>query len=185
MENRPTRNSTRRFTGLILVALIPALMLLLPLIPMSSNKVVNLPFLQERPTGKILVFGGFPSCSSVCPIQLSTLQQTYINYRNHSSANDLQVLFLNIELDTPDTITRAYAKSFHQDFDGYSIKTRDALQLRKTLALQTFASGETIPNHNGYIYLFASEGSQWKMERIFNNNTNQQQLLRHLLNTTT
>ena len=185
MENRPIRNTTPRFAGLTLVALIPALMLLLPLIPMSSNKVVDLPFLKERPAGKILVFGGFPSCSSVCPIQLSALQQAYIRYQNLSNTNDLQVLFLNIELDTPEAITRAYAKSFHQDFDGYSIKSIDASQLHKTLELRTFANGETITNHNGYIYLFASTGSEWKMERVFNNNVDQQQLLQHLLKQTT
>ena len=185
MENRPIENSTRRILGLLLVALIPVVALLLPLIPMNSNKVVDFPFLKERPAGKLLVFSGFPSCGSVCPAQLTTLQQTYIQYQNLSHANDLQVLFLNIELDTPETITRAYAKSFHQDFDGYSIKSNDASQLHKQLALRTFAVGETVTTHSGYIYLFASTGTKWKMQRVFNSDTDQNQLLRHLLNKTT
>lgn len=167
--------------GILLVAAIPLLAIVLTFIPLSSNASIELPFLEHTQAKKVLVFGGFPSCGSTCPISLAKLQQTYDNYTKLSGKNDLKVIFVNIQLDTPTEISEAYAKSFHQDFESYSVPSKEAEHLYKSISMQTFPNNQSQPGHNGYIYLFSSIDHEWKLNRIFNTKVTQEKLLKQLL----
>jgi cytochrome oxidase Cu insertion factor (SCO1/SenC/PrrC family) len=181
MENRPATFEKTTVLGLAYIAIIPALAFLLSLIPLRTNAAVELPFLSDIQAERVLAFAGFPDCSTACPLSLSTLQQTYIHYKEHIDKNDLRVVFVNIKLDTPPEITRKYAQSFHQDFNGYSTKPTDSSSLYKTLSLKTFSNTQDNSAHAGLIYLFENVNQQWRMTRVFDNNVDQQQLLSHLL----
>jgi|TARA_B110000238_G_C16112439_1_gene433298 cytochrome oxidase Cu insertion factor (SCO1/SenC/PrrC family) len=181
MDNRPTTQKNIRLLGLAYVAIIPALAFMLSLIPLKTNAAVELPFLADIQVQRVLVFGGFPDCSSVCPISLSTLKQTYIHYKDDLNKDDLRVVFVNIKLNTPDEITQKYAQSFHPDFKGYSSKTNDTSPLYKTLSLKTFSNKQDYSAHSGIIYLFENKNHQWRMTRVFDSNVEQQKLLSHLL----
>lgn len=167
--------------GILLVAAIPLLAIVLTFIPLSSNANVELPFLEQSHANKVLVFGGFPSCSSVCPTSLTTLQQTYDDYIQVSGKNDLQVIFVNIQLDTPIDISESYAKSFHPDFAGYSVTSKQSEKLYKTISMQTFSREKKLAGHTGFIYFFSSSNNQWKLKRVFNNEVTQENLLKQLL----
>jgi cytochrome oxidase Cu insertion factor (SCO1/SenC/PrrC family) len=181
MDNRPATQKSIRLLGLAYIAIIPALAFMLSLIPLKTNAAVELPFLAGIQAQRVLAFGGFPDCSSACPISLSTLQQTYIHYKEDLNKDDLRVIFVNIKLNTPDEITRKYAQSFHPDFKGYSSKSDDTSSLYKTLSLKTFSNQQDYSAHSGMIYLFENINQQWKMTRVFNSNIEQQKLLSHLL----
>jgi len=167
--------------GIILIAAIPLLAIVLTFIPMSSNANIELPFLEQSEANKVLVFGGFPSCSSACPISLSKLQKAYEDYIRISGKNDLQVIFVNIQLDTPKEVSEAYAKSFHQDFSSYSVPSSQAAYFYKSISMQTFSDENVRPDHKGFIYLFSSASQQWKLKRIFNSEVTQENLLKQLL----
>ena len=184
MKNRPDNSKHTHIIGISLMALLPAIALLIPAIPLRGNTVMELPFLDSNKKGKVLVFGGFPECSSICPTSLSEIQQAYKQYKEITNKNDLRILFLNIKLDTPEAITRAYAKSFHDDFEGYSLRSSQASHLYKTLALKTFTSETTSASHKGFIYLFTTSDNQSRLERVFNYDTKQEQIIKHLLKKT-
>ncbi len=181
MEDRPTTQKNVSLLGLAYIAAIPILAFALTFIPFKTNADINLPFLANAKTDRVLAFGGFPGCGSTCPLSLSTLQQTYINYKNHITENDLSVVFLNIKLNASPEITHKYAQSFHQDFNGYSTKPADASALYKKLSLKTFSSEKNYSGHQGLIYLFENIDQQWKMTRVFDSNIDEKILLNHLL----
>lgn len=181
MEDRLTTYKNTTLLGLAYIAFIPALAFMLSLIPLKTNAAVDLPFLSNIQVQRVLAFGGFPDCSSTCPISLSTLQQTYIHYKEYITKEDLQVVFVNIKLNTPHEITHKYAQSFHQDFTGYSTHSDEASFLYKTLSLKTFSNEQDYSQHSGLIYLFENVNQQWRMTRVFDSNIDQQKLLSHLL----
>jgi len=181
MEDRPATQKNIRLIGLAYIAILPLLAFMLSLIPLKTNAAVDLPFLNDIQAKRVLAFGGFPDCSSACPLSLSTLQQAYIQYKEHLDKDDLQVVFVNIKLNTPSEISRKYAQSFHPDFKGYSSKADDASSLYKILSLSTFSNIEDYSQHKGLIYLFESENLEWRMTRVFDNNIDKQQLLNYLL----
>ncbi|MFK7795088.1 MAG: SCO family protein [Gammaproteobacteria bacterium] len=181
MENRPDASKKTTLLGLVYIAIIPALVFLLSSIPLTSTAAVELPFLSNIKAQRVLAFGGFPDCSTACPISLSTLQQTYIHYKEQTNKNDLRVIFVNIKLDTPAEITRKYAQSFHPDFQGYSSKSADTSSLYKTLSLKTFSSNQNGSAHAGLIYLFENTNQEWRMTRVFDSSVDQQKILSQLL----
>ncbi len=181
MKNRPSKFEKTKVLGLTYIAIIPALAFLLSLIPLRTNAAVELPFLSNIQAERVLAFGGFPDCSTACPLSLSTLQQTYIHYKEHIDKDDLRVVFVNIKLDTPPEITRKYAQSFHQEFKGYSTKSTDTSSLYKTLSLKTFSHKQDDFSHTGLIYLFENVNQQWRMTRVFDSNVDQEKLLNHLV----
>ena len=170
--------------GIVLVLVTPLLAVGFSFLPMESSKEVDLPFDVKQETKKILAFGGFPSCNTTCPLSLAMLGETYKEYKELSSDNDLQVFFLNIELDTRPEISVAYAKSFHPEFNAYSIQSHESEYLFKALALDTYVANENINTHSNYIYFFEKDANSWRVKRIFNSNTQQNNLLDFLLSHT-
>ena len=174
-DSRKTRN-----VGLTYIALLPALAILITFIPLKSNAVVELPFLQNVSYSRVLAFGGFPDCATACPISLTTLRHTYLDYKQATNKKDLGVIFVNIRRDTPNNLSRSYIKSFHNDFEAYSTKSDDTKALYTSLALETYSAHEEIKSHKGFIYLFKQSENQWQIERVFNNDVDKETLLDHL-----
>ncbi len=181
MEDHTETENNLSKVGLAYIAIIPVLAVVLSLIPLHTYATVNLPFLENNQARQVLMFGGFPNCGSTCPLSLTTLQQTYTRYIKDNNKNDLQVVFVNIKLDTPNDITLKYAQSFHQDFLGYSVKPEDVSSLYKTLSLKTFSNEQDYSSHKGFIYLFKIKNGKWKMARVFNSDVAQKKLLKHLI----
>lgn len=168
--------------GSAFIVLSLLLIFALPMIPLKSNAVVDVPFLPANMAGKALVFAGFPGCNAVCPISMGLLRQVYTGYQKQSQTSDLHVVFINIELNTPDDITRDYAKSFHTDFDGYSIRSNEAKAIYRDLSLSTANEGTDVSNHDGRIFLFTSNGADWRLKRVFFTNSDPSEMLDYLLN---
>jgi|GEM_PF-4650774 len=171
-----------RIIGLAYIAMLPLLALLITFVPLKSNAVVELPFLETTPYSRILAFGGFPDCASACPLSLSTLRQTYLEYQKTTAKDDLGIIFVNIRRDMPQELSRTYIKSFHKDFEAYSAKSSDTKEFYTSLALKTFDANEEIKSHNGFIYLFEASDNRWQLEQVFKNDVNKKTLLDHLIN---
>ena len=171
---------TRRI-GLAYLTMLPLLGLLITFIPLKSNAVVELPFLENTSYSRVLAFGGFPDCATACPTSLATLQLTYRDYKQATNRKDLGIIFVNIRRDMPNDVSRSYIKSFHNDFESYSTKSSDTKTLYTSLALETFSADEEIKRHKGFIYLFKQSENQWQIERVFNNDVDKQTLLKHLI----
>lgn len=171
-----------RIIGFTYLCMLPVLGLLITLAPVNSNAVVDLPFLQDSSYKRVLAFGGFPSCSTGCPISINTLRQTYIDYQKLTDKQDIGIVFVNIRRDMPQQISTQYIKSFHPDFVAYSAQNNDSKKLYTSLALKTFSSTEEISQHQGFIYLFKTSNNQWQLEKVFNNDVDTKTLLSHLVN---
>ena len=184
MKKQPPVKSNIHIIGLVFIACVPLLMLLLTILPMSSNKVVNLPFLDKNFYGKVVMFSGYPSCKSICPNSMAELQQVYTQYQAITGKNDLQIVFANIELDSPHEISQTYAKGFNEEFKAYSIQSSQAQEMYRSLALKTYSPQDSNKYHNGSFYVFISTNGKWKIKRIFNNDTNKEVLLKYLLDQT-
>lgn len=167
--------------GMLYIGLLPLLGIFITSIPINSNAVVNLPFLENTPYSRILVFGGFPDCSTACPLSLSTLRETYLEYQNETNKSDVGVIFVNIRHNAPDALSDQYIKSFHPDFESYSTKSSDSKSLYTSLALKTFKNDEKITHHKGAIYLFKASNDQWHLENIFQNNVQKETLIKYLV----
>ncbi len=171
-----------RIIGIAYMCMLPVLGILISLLPLNSNAVVELPFLDNTPHTRVFAFAGFPDCATGCPLSISTLRQTYVDYQHLTGKQDIGVIFVNIRHDMPAQISTSYIKSFHQDFEAYATKSSDTKALYTSLALKTFDASEQISQHQGFIYLFKVDNNQWHIEKVFRNNVDKQDLLDHLIN---
>jgi len=72
----------------------------------------------------VLVFFGYPGCSTVCPVTLRTLAHVYTHYWKIYQDEALKVVFVNLELGMTAEITMRYAKHFHLNFLIYQLSKR-------------------------------------------------------------
>ena len=163
-----------------LVSLIAATFIYIPSIPMQSHKKVYLPWLENITGNHVLVFGGYPGCLSTCPIALNTLREVYLNYQLRTKSNDLQVVFTNILQNSSDDLSNKYAKSFHKDFIGVSIKSDQINDYRRSFSMQTFQAINDITHHPGYIYYLHNQNSQWHLKQVFSSDVEHSHLLKIL-----
>lgn len=154
--------------GLVLLALVPGYFLVLPLLPSTSAAPpVELPFLEGRSEDHILAYFGYPGCSDICPMSLRRLSSTRKHLIEQGHTAEVGILFVNVQLDTPDEVTLAYAKAHDPAFTGYSLRGKDRKALYNALSAKGYADGDDPASHTGFIYWFNREGQDWYLNRIF------------------
>lgn len=157
----------KHFAGTSLLLAAISMPVLMALLPSRSATDINLPFLNNSQKPVVLAFAGYPGCNTVCPISLSVLRDAYQDYYSQYSSINAEVMFINIQLNTPDEITNAYAKFYHPNFSGYSVKSNEAHDIYKALSLQTFNNNKDSNRHAGYIYLFVRIQDKWNIEHVY------------------
>jgi len=164
--NRKTKAGKHLAGALLLLMAIssPGLMALLP---SRSDAHIDLPFLNTSQQSTVLAFAGFPGCDTICPVSLSILSDVYRNLNSEYNSMEVELMFINIQLDTPDEITDAYAKSYHPNFSSYSVKSKEAYDIYKALSLRTFENMQDSYPHTGYIYVFVRTLDKWNIEHVY------------------
>ncbi|MDO6459633.1 SCO family protein [Granulosicoccaceae sp. 1_MG-2023] len=167
-SNSCTKRWHQHAAGLVLLALVPVFLLILPLLPArSAPSAITLPFLENRSEAHVLAYLGYPGCTDICPTSLRLLSQARKSVLQEAPGTDLGLLFVNVQLDTPEAVTQAYARAHDPAFSGYSLRAEDRKALYSTLSARGYANGENPASHTGYIYLFSRKGEDWFLERVF------------------
>ncbi len=157
----------KKIVGILLVFLSWGWLFAIPFIPLTSNKAVNFHFPVEGVVQYLLVFFGYPGCSTVCPVTLKTLAHVYTDYGKIYQDEALKVVFVNLELGMTAEVSMRYAKHFHPDFLGYHLSKRQLNQLLDELGVSFFKYDGQEPLHTSYIYLLERQLAGWKMKYVY------------------
>lgn len=152
------------------------------LLPSRSVDVIDVPFLELTDDPIIVAFAGFPECGTVCPVSLALLREVYQQVAVEKGLS-LGVKFINIELNTPQNISEQYAKSFHPRFQAYSVRSQDAENLYKHLAIRTFDDRKGAADHSGYIFVFALDEDGWRVQRVFRRTPSVEEVVAQIVRT--
>jgi len=166
LVNKKTK-AGEHLAGVLLLLIAISLLGLMALLPSRSDSHIDLPFLNTSQKSVVLAFAGFPGCDTICPVSLSVLSDVYRTLNSENSSMKVEVMFINIQLDTPDVITNAYAKSYHPNFSSYSVKSKEVYGIYKALSLRTFEKTQDPYSHTGYIYVFARSLDKWNIEHVY------------------
>ena len=154
--------------GLFLLALVPGYFLILPLLPSTTAAPpVELPFLEGRSEYHILAYLGYPGCTDICPMSLRRLSATRQALIDEGHTAEVGIMFVNVQLDTPDEVTLAYAKAHDPAFAGYSLHGEDRRALYSALSAKGYADGDDPASQTGFVYWFNRRGQDWYLNRIF------------------
>lgn len=136
-------------------------------LPGYSTKKYQLPFLPTSGKSVHLIFAGYPGCSGICPTSMALLKRVYNDIAEKREFIAPDVTFVNVELNTPHSVSREYAQSWHKDFLGYSIHRDEASAIYKELAVQSYTDTQDSSSHQGYIYLFSIENKAWNLIKAY------------------
>lgn len=156
-------NKTKVFIGIGLWIGMVAVILGVSSIPLTSHKVVFLPFESENE--KAIVFFGFPTCHDICPTTLMTLNKLTIELAKHGTSPD--VVFVNIDRDGSPEESDRYAKNFNEEFVGYFPTLEELSRMEQDFGLNFRQQGENI-SHMGRTYLVERSAGQWILVKTFN-----------------
>lgn len=153
---------------------------LLAFLPSQSAASVELPFLDEHMPPLVLAFAGYPGCGTICPTSLAAMSEAWRGI-DEAGRNRAALLFVNIERDAAEDVSSAYARAFHPDFRAWAVSADSAAGVYRALALRSFESREQAAAHSGFIYLFARDGADWRIERVYRRSPDAAELRRDLL----
>lgn len=176
------KKTCKHLAGTLLLLTAISLLGLLTFLPSRSAETIDLPFLNASQKSVVLAFAGFPGCSNSCPISLNILSDVYRDFNSESDRIKAEVMFVNIQLDFPDEATDAYAKSYHPEFSSYTVKSKEAYDIYKSLSLRTFESGQNADRHTGYIYMFVKTLNKWNIERVYQQTPSSKKIISDLKN---
>ena len=169
----------RHLAGVSLLALAFGSLALLGLLPTRGAPGIELPFLDAASPPVVVAFAGYPGCGTVCPTSLALLGEVARGI-DSAQRGRLGLLFVNVERDTPAYVTERYARAFHPEFRGYSVTSESAASVYRELSLASYASREQAAAHPGLVYVFAREGIDWRIERVYRRTPGSQELRRDL-----
>lgn len=153
--------------GISLIILAFASLAAMSALPGFSEKDYQLPFLPDSGKTAHLVFAGYPGCGSICPTSMALLKRIYTEIADKAEFLPPDVTFVNVELNTPLSVSMRYAQSWHKDFRGYSIQKNEANTIYKELAVQSYFTNQDSSAHQGYIYLFSRNNEAWKLVHAY------------------
>jgi len=160
---RRAKNS-KKILGLSLWLVLIVFIVSIPLVPMSIDKGVSVPFLDTRGSSSALVFFGFRGCSDICPTTLIKLRELTNLQKN--TAERTQVFFVDIDAHSDAEQASSYASQFHLSFVGLHF---DPLQLSKIsyqFGLNIKVNNEQI-YHSGKTYLLRRVDDDWRLLKSY------------------
>lgn len=133
--------------------------------PLTSNKVVSAPFLNDAKLKKAVVFFGFTHCGDVCPTTLGVLRDMV----NQVDAGTplAEVVFVDIDKSSNLSNAQTYAHQFHPSFVGYIPSTTELAILTQDFGLNIRQQGNDI-QHMGRTYLLVKQQQNWRLVKSYN-----------------
>ncbi|NRA15901.1 MAG: SCO family protein [Oceanospirillaceae bacterium] len=140
----------------------------IPFVPLTLDKELNVPFLDQDGNKNALVFFGFRGCSDVCPATLAILRQLFDSQQNTSHWP--QVVFVDIDVHSDSTQASNFAKQFHSSFVGLHIPVEELPEISAKFGLNINQQNDQI-SHLGKIYLLRRKANDWSLVKIYNPNS--------------
>lgn len=165
-DNSPVLDGRQHAVGGGLVVVALASLMLVPYLPTTATHGTGLGFLEQINDPVVLAYAGFAGCGDTCPTRLAMLGGVYDKY-SETGATDLALLFINVQRDTPDAVTTAYARAFHDRFTGYSVSSDRADEVYRELALLTFDDSGRAARHSDYVYIFTYTDQEWRIHKVY------------------
>jgi len=164
---QPLNQRKKMTLGLSLWALLVGFVILVPQLPQSVEKEIELPFMPAVEYDKALIFFGFSACQGVCPTTLSSLSETL---KNIQQPRKPAVYFIDIGENSSQELASNYAKQFHPNFQGFHPSQLQLKQLKTNFGLN-FNIVNTEVNHRGRTYLLERRGGIWWLIKVYNPGT--------------
>ncbi len=151
--------------GLILWGLLLAIIFIVPLVPLISNKTVEAPFLSQTGPDRTIVFFGYSACGDACPTTMMMLSNTL-----KSSLPEKEwplVVFVDIDANSNAQKAARYAKQFNPHFTGYFPTQSQLSQLKAHFGLNFEQIGTSI-SHRGRSYFLQRRDATWYLTKAYN-----------------
>jgi len=162
----PPLSPRKRLAGIGLILATLSWLLVLPFIPLDSNKAISLPVQAPVGAQALLVFFGYPGCGTICPTTLQVLREVYQTHRQPDGR--LGVVFVNLRpLDLPG-IALDYAHSFHPEFHAWQLPVEQLEPLMRELGAYVIDQRGNEMLHTGYVYLLRKTPETWRLRALYN-----------------
>lgn len=159
----------REMVGILLIIISLSWFLVLPLIPLKSNRIITADLSTQARYA--LVFFGYPGCRDICSTVLQQLQKIYGSCAN---PQQLAVVFVNLWAEMSKIETQQYVQLFHNDFIGLAFSNELNQQFGAWQIPQP--DGQLI--HSDYIYLLEKKQyNQWVIKELFKETFSEEQLI--------
>jgi len=156
---------TKLLWGLFLWALLIAVIFIVPLTPLITNKAIEAPFLLPTGPDQAIVFFGYSACGDICPTTMMMLSNTL-----ESSKSDKEwpaVIFVDIDKTSNAQQASNYAKQFNPFFTGYFPPAEELAKLTQHFGLNFQQTGALI-THRGRTYLLQRKDRVWHLKKAYN-----------------
>lgn len=163
---RPPLTRAHHVGGTLLVILTLVSLSLVPYLPTRAAHETALPFLDGRDSTIVLAYAGFPGCGNTCPRGLASLAKVYDRHISTGGA-PLDLLFINVQQNSPAPVAHAFAQAFHEKFDVYTIRGRDADDVYRKLALRSYDDVGGAAYHSDAVYVFTQHSGSWRIEKVY------------------
>ncbi len=150
--------------GLLLWALLVAIIFVVPLIPLISNKTIEAPFLAQSGPNSAIVFFGYSACGDVCPTTMMMLSNTLKS--NVPTKKWPVVIFVDIDASSNVQQASRYAKQFNQHFTGYFPTQAELTRLKDYFGLNFQQTGSLI-SHRGKTYFLQRRDDTWYLKTAY------------------
>lgn len=131
----------------------------------KKDVLLELSFIKEPYTKKILLYFGVVGCKTVCA---PTLLEVADLYRSLDAKSDVAVYFVNI--DGQNIGAQSFAGSFHDDFHGVDINRSELAKIQKQLDIyysQPLRRDGDI-YHSGHLYLLTHEKEKlYRLSQVY------------------
>ncbi len=157
-------NGQKQVLGIVLLATLTGFIVLIPQLPHSVEKRVEIPFIVSSEEQKALLFFGFSACSGVCPSTLASLDKTVGTLKPSQRPS---VYFIDIDRNSSSEQAVHYATQFNPNFKGIFPSPSLMRQMSNNFGLNITAGLKGI-THRGQTYLLEKRGEDWWLVKIYN-----------------
>lgn len=152
--------------GLVLIGLLVGLLLLIPFLPLNTQKRMEVSILNLNEQQKALVYFGFPGCNLECPVTLAKVALQYRNWISHHSTPPFQLRFVNVLSESTPQSTQQYAQMFDPDFVGIAPTKQQFEHLKQEFNLDVPMGGSVQAAHLDYLFLLEHQSNHWYLVQI-------------------
>ncbi len=158
-------SKTKLLGGLLIWALLVAIIFIIPLTPLLSNKAIEAPFLSQKGPDKAIVFFGYSACGDACPTTMMMLSNTLKSI----DSNQIWPSVIFVDIDTRSNAQQAshYAQQFNVRFMGFFPSEKELGKLKGDFGLN-FQQTDSRISHRGRTYILQRQNQDWYLTKAYN-----------------
>ena len=156
--------------GFTLLASSVTALLVIELTPMEFDKQIDVQFPVNKNVNRLLLFAGYPNCTTICPSKLSELGVGYVQAFDGTQVTNLSVLFVDLADDNDPHVVEEFARAFHSTFLGWQPPKKQRDHLIRALGIFYAPSVPEIDRpirHSSTLYYLQRYNGQWHLKYAF------------------